>query len=153
VDSLSASFHDADRFIPIPVAVGVEGYDGAVTVSPETFSLVDQSGQRYPAASHREVVEEHPKILFDRRLTRSRPVTAQQFVMSRRLPSRFYTSGAERRIPTVHLDAYTWFRDVIYFPRPDSGLGGVLTLRLSGGGIDPPIDVRFRIPLPGIPIR
>ena len=107
----------------------------------------------YAAASYREVVEGYPKLLFDDSYVAGRPITSQQFVLSRRLPSNFYPPGTGRRVERVHLDAYTWFRDVLYFPHPESGLGGVLTLRLFGGGIEPPMEVRFRIPLPGIKIR
>jgi hypothetical protein len=154
VDALPASFRDDSPYVPIPVAIGLQTYGATVTVSPETFTLVDQAGSSYPAASYREVAEDYDPLLFDVGLVAGRPITAQQFVLSRRLPASFYPSlGTAARIPEVHLDAYTWFRDVIYFPRPDAGLGGVLTLRLSGGGIEPPLEVRFRVPLPGVRIR
>ncbi len=39
----------------------------------------------------------------------------------------------------------TWFRNVVYFPRPPAGLEGVLALRLEGGGLEAPIEVRCRV--------
>jgi len=153
LDSLTASFRADEAFIPIPLAIGFQAYGKEYTFTRESFFLIDHSGTLYGAASYEEVVEGYPPLLYDRRFSRG-PVTAQEFVLSRREPSDFYPpKGDGRRIDRVHLSPYSWFRDVIYFPRPQSGLEGVLTLRVSGGGIDPPIDIRFKVPLPGIPIR
>jgi len=154
VDTLTASFRDDEAFIPIPVAIGYQAYGKEYTFSRESFYLIDESGTLYGAASYEEVAEGYAPLLYDRRFSRGRPVTAQEFVVSRRVPSDFYPpKGDGSRIDRVHLSAYSWLRDVIYFPRPQAGLEGVLTLRVSGGGIDPPIDIRFKVPLPGIPIR
>jgi hypothetical protein len=46
------------------------------------------------------------------------------------------------RIARVELGPYSWFQDVVYFPRPPAGLGGVLTLAVAVEGGDP-IEVRF----------
>ena len=153
LDSLPASFRDDQAYIPIPVAIGLQGYGDGIIITPETFILVDQAGLAHPAASYGELVRGYSKLRFDGSLVQGRPVTSQQFVFCRLLPSSFYPPGPGRKVERVHLDAYTWIRDVIYFPRPDSGLGGVLALRLSGGGVDPPLEVRFRIPLRGVKIR
>lgn len=152
VDTLPASFRDDQPYVPFPVAIGVQGYGKQYTISPEIFTLIDQTGVTYAAASHLEVREAYPKLLFDRGLTVGRPVTAQQFELSRQLPSSFYPVTGPR-IDRVHLDGYTWFRDVIYFPRPRAGLGGVMTFRMYGGGFDSPLDVRVRVPLPGVKVR
>jgi hypothetical protein len=154
LDSLTASFRGDQPFIPIPVAIGFQAYGEEYTITRESFYLIDHSGTLYGAASYEEVAEGYPPLLFDRGFSRGRPVTAQEFVVSRRVASDFYPpKGLGRRIDRVHLSAYSWLRDVIYFPRPQAGLEGVLTLRVSGGGIDPPIDVRFKVPLRGVPIR
>jgi len=153
VDTLTPSFRDDQPFIPIPVAIGFQAYGEEYTFTRESFFLIDGSGTLYGAASYDEVVDGYPLLLFDRFFARG-PVVAQEFQLSRRVPSDFYPpKGNGGRIDRVHLSAYSWFSDVIYFPRPQAGLDGVLTLRVSGGGVDPPIDVRVRIPLPGKPIR
>jgi hypothetical protein len=153
VDTLTPSFRDDQPFIPIPVAIGFQAYGEEITITRESFFLIDKSGTLYGAASYAEVVDGYPALLFDRFFARG-PVVAQEFSLSRRIPSDFYPpKGDGRRIDRIHLSAYSWFSDVIYFPRPRAGLEGVLTLRVSGGGIDPPIDVRFKVPLPGRPIR
>jgi hypothetical protein len=153
VDTLTPSFRDDQPFIPIPVAIGFQAYGEELTITRESFFLIDKSGTLYGAASYEEVVGGYPALLFDRFFARG-PVVAQEFNLSRRIPSDFYPpKGDGKRIDRIHLSAYSWFADVIYFPRPEAGLEGVLTLRVSGGGIDPPIDVRFKVPLPGKPIR
>jgi hypothetical protein len=154
LDSLTPSFRNDESFIPIPVAIGYQAYGKEYSFSRESFYLIDRSGKLYGAASYEEVADHYDPLTYDRAFSRGRPVTAQEFVFSRRVASDFYPpQAAGRRIDHVHLSAYSWFRDVIYFPRPEAGLEGVLTLRVSGGGIDPPIDVRFKVPLRGVPIR
>lgn len=151
VGSFLASLHTEDTYIPIPVAIGLRGNGPGLTVTPESFTLIDQAGRAHPAAGYEEVLRGYPKLSWDRTVLRSRPLAVgQQFDLSLRLSSRFYpATNHGLRIPRVSMAAYTWFSDVIYFPQPTHGLGGVLTLRLSGKGVDPPIDVRFTVPLKG----
>ncbi len=153
VDGLPASFREREPYIPVAVAVGVRAYAPRLLLTPESFVLVDPSGRAYPAAPHREVLERYPLILYDERWIAGRPVVAQKFALATRRESRFYPSGSDRRVERVFLQGYDWFRDVIYFPRPPAGLGGVLTLRVAGGGVEPPLEVRFRVPLPGVAVR
>ena len=40
------------------------------------------------------------------------------------------------------LPPFTWFTDVLFFPRPPAGLGGVMTLSVAVGE-DAPIELRF----------
>lgn len=153
VDSLSASFRDAEAYVPIPIAIGNDNYGGTITLSPEIFTLIDQTGTVYGAAAYEEVSRNYPQMLADEDLTAGRPVVSQQFELQTRIPSDFYPAVPSMRIDEVHLDAYTWMRDTLYFPRPESGLGGLMTLRLQGGGIEPPMEVKFRVPLKGVKIR
>ncbi len=41
----------------------------------------------------------------------------------------------------------TYFASLIYFPFPDGGLEGVLTVRFQAKGLPEPIDVRVVVPL------
>ena len=157
VDSLSASFRDGASYIPFPIAIGNDNYGGTVALSTEIFTLIDQTGTQYGAASYDELSRGYPYLEADQNpgtgLTKGRPVLGQQFELQTRVPSDFYPRVPGMRIPTVHLDAYKWMSDTIYFPRPESGLGGVMTLRIAGGGIEPPLEVKFKVPLKGVKIR
>ncbi len=149
VDSYAASLHDQDAYIPIVVAVGLSGPGKSVVVTPESFTLLDRSGKAYPAATYKEIAGKYPKRQFDASLMRSHPiVVGNQFITSYRVPADFYPTlqGRGVRMEQVELGPFTWFHTVLYFPRPATGLGGVLTLRMEGGGIDAPVDVRFKVP-------
>ena len=148
VDGFHASLHAHDPYIPVPVAIGLERRGLTISLTPESFTLIDQEGNSYPAATHSEVQRRYTKREFDAALLGVWPlVLGQQFAISREQPARFFPSPQGRtRIPRVELAPFTWCRDVLYFPRPEAGLGGVLTLRVAGGGIPDPIDVRFQIP-------
>jgi len=150
VDGFHASLHDDDPYIPVPVAIGLESRGLTISLTPESFTLIDREGNSYPAATNSEVHRRYTKREYDATLLRVWPlVLGQQFAISREQPARFFPSPQGRtRIPRVELGPFTWCRDVLYFPRPEAGLGGVLTLRVSGGGVPAPIDVRFQIPLP-----
>ncbi len=147
VDGYVASLHEEDPYVPVPVAIGWSG-KGALHFTPESFALVDGSGRAYPAASYQEILRRYAKLTFDRSLVRQRPiVVGQQFTNYTFVPARFYP-GVDRgtRISRVELGRFAWFYDVLYFPTPEAGLEGVLTLRVSPAGIGEPAEVRFTVP-------
>jgi hypothetical protein len=149
VDSYPAALHADDRYVPIVVAVGLGGSGPSVTVTPESFTLLDASGKQYPAASFDEIARDYPKRRFDDELLRIRPlVVGEQFNTSIRLPADFYPTqeSSKIRMDRVELGPFTWFRTLLYFPRPEAGLHGVLTLTMAAEGIEPPLEVRFEVP-------
>jgi hypothetical protein len=148
-DGYLAAFHGEDPYVPITVAVGLANPGRAVVVTPESFTLLDASGKEYPAASFEEIARRHPKRQFDGALLRSHPiVVGNQFSTSMMLDGNFYPApaGERLRVDRVELGPFTWFFSLLYFPRPESGLDGVLTLRIAGGGIKAPVKVRFQVP-------
>ncbi len=149
VDSYPAALHAGDRYFPLMVAVGLQSKGKSISVTPESFTLVDREGKAYPAVPFEQFAANYPKREFDATLIRKHPlVIGEQFATSLQVPGRFYPSlsSAATRIERVELAPFTWFHSLVYFPRPASGLGGVLTLRLSGGGVEPPVEVRFEVP-------
>jgi hypothetical protein len=154
VDGYLAAFHDGGRYVSVEVVVGLSGPGRSVSVMPESFTLLDPSGRTYSPVPFGEILRGHSKQQFDAAVQRSHPiVVGDQFAMSLLLDGNFYPapSAKELRVDRVELAPYTWFRTLLYFPRPESGLDGVLTLRMGGGGIEPPMEVRFVAPrvLPG----
>ncbi len=147
--SYPASRHELDGFIPIPVAIGVED-SPTIILSPENFVLVDDQGVEYAAAGFGQIRNEYRKAAYDRSLLRLRPlITGPGFARKLRLPSNFYPARADgMRLDDIELSRQTWIADVLYFPMPDAGLGGPLTLRLAGKGIERPVEVRFEVPRP-----
>lgn len=148
VDSYTASLRAEAGYIPLHVAVGLKSGAPDITISRETFTLEDSKGNRVPAAGALEVRENYGMVTFDASLMRVRPlVVGQQFTGSLLLRSNFYPDAKGIGVvqDRVYLGPYTWFHDVLYFPRPAAGLDGVMTLRLEGGGFEEPIEVKFRV--------
>jgi len=139
-----ASMGARDAFVPVPVALALLRPGASVVFTPESFTLTDAQGNRVPAAGFSEVKNGYSKLDFDRSLMQTWPVQVGQSITDRpRIPSSFYPpTGAGTRIARVELGPFTWFSDVIYFPRPSAGLGGVLTLTVAVGNGDP-VELRL----------
>jgi len=139
-----ASMGAQDAYVPVPVALALLRPGASVAFTPESFTLTDAQGNRVPAAGFSEVKNGYSKLDFDRSLMQTWPIQVGMTITDRpRIASNFYPpTGAGTRIARVELPPFTWFSDVIYFPRPPAGVGGVMTLSIAVGGGDP-IDVRL----------
>jgi hypothetical protein len=139
-----ASMGANDAYVPVPVALALLRPGASLVFTPESFTLIDAKGNRVPAAGFSEVKNGYSKLDFDRTLMQTWPVQVGQNITDRpRIASNFYPStGAGTRIARVELPPFTWFSDVIYFPRPPAGLGGVMTLSVAVGDVSP-IELRL----------
>jgi hypothetical protein len=149
VGTFLASLNDAEPYFPLQIAVGVRGEDAKLTVTPESFLLIDPDGKAYPLASYREIVEQDHLLQRNADLNEAQPLqTGEQFTNSSRIASNFFpTVAGGIVIDRVHLRRTTYIKDMLYFPRPDHGLDGTHTLRFRTAEMTRPIDVRFEIPL------
>jgi hypothetical protein len=143
-DGYPASLGSHESYVPVPVAIALMRNGPSIEFTPESFTLTDAEGNRVPAAGFAEVKDGYPKLAFDRSLMRTRPIEIGMTITDRpRIASNFYPpTGARTRIPRVELAPFSWFTDVIYFPRPRAGLGGVMTLSVAVTGGEP-IELKF----------
>src|SRR5262245_8560622 len=143
-DGYPASLGAHDAFVPVPVAIALMRNGKSLAFTPESFILADAQGNRVPAAGFEEVRNGYPKLAFDRSLMRTWPINVGMTVADRpRISSNFYPpTGGGTRISRVELAPFSWFNDVVYFPRPPAGLGGVMTLTVALA-TGPPIDLSF----------
>jgi hypothetical protein len=146
-DGYPASMGGNTSFIPISVAIAMTKSGKSVAFAPESFALLDAEGHAYPAATYQELIKGYDKLKYDVSLISSRPIAVGTYITElRELEARFYPPrGSGTRTLRVELGPFTWFNDVLYFPRPPAGLGGVLTLRVAMPGADS-IAVRFEVP-------
>ena len=144
VDGHTASLAAKDAFVPVPVAVALLRNGPSVAFTLESFTLVDAAGNRVPAAGFAEVKNGYPKLDFDRALTRAWGIMPGGKIGNRPyIASNFYAAtDAGARTVRVELAPLSYFSDVVYFPRPPAGLGGVMTLSVAVAGGDC-IDVRL----------
>lgn len=147
VDGYPASMGGDARYIPIAIAIAMTKSGKSLAFTPESFTLADAQGRAEPAAGFDELAKNYDKLTYDRSLIRVRPIVVGSYVSDlREIDSRFYPPvNGGTRIPRVELGPFTWFNDVLYFPRPAAGLDGVLTLRVAMAGGDP-VAVRFEVP-------
>lgn len=148
VGSRIASYHPEEPFVPLEVSVRVKRRGKPVTVGEESFTLVDTAGNAYQAVGLGELRAGYDRLNWDwERLGKEPRVAATTFNNDRRTRSRFYPGPNQGpRLSPVRLRGGTYLSDLVYFPRPAGGLDGVLTLRLSGGGMGEPLEVRFEVP-------
>lgn len=149
VDSVLAFQRAEEAFIPIRVLVLVDRAGTHLNVERGSFGLADSTGQIHPSASADAVRQGYGKEDFDASvLSRLSTHVGQWTVNCWRIDSRFYPGASrELRLDHVELSGFTWLEDVIYFPRPVSGLDGVLTLHFAPDGLRVPIALRFTIPV------
>jgi len=144
VDGYPASVAPQSPYIPIPVVVAMTKKGPSLTFSPESFTLIDGEGNSVPAAGYDELMKRYDRLNFDRSLVRERPIAVGSYVTDlNQVAARFYPPvNGGTRIARVELAPSTWFTDVLYFPRPPAGVGGVLTLRVEVPE-EAPVAVRF----------
>lgn len=139
-----ASVGGDTAYVPVPVAIALMRNGKSVAFTPESFTLADAEGNRVPAAGYVEVKNGNSKLGFERSFMRSWPINVGMFIAEHpRMSSNFYPpTGGGTRISRVELAPFSWFQDVVYFPRPPAGLGGVMTLTVAVGNGDP-VELKF----------
>ena len=143
-----ASIDSDVSFVPFQIAVGVRGAGADLIVNRSSFALIDASGVVHPMAPLHEVLDVG-KISYFRQAARMSPLNdGNTFDRYRRLSAAFYpqTAGPVGK-ELIEMTRDTYFEDIVYFPRPESGLDGVLTLQFVAHGIDRPLRVRFEVPI------
>jgi len=131
-------------FIPLEIAVVNKGLP-SLSLTPESFTLVDGQGRRYPVVSARELTREYGSTDVDRRLAEAAPFVRQRFATYRRVPSNM-TPGFDAPIARERpfIPRFGYILDFIYFPRPDGNLvDAPLELVVQAPELPEPVFVRF----------
>jgi hypothetical protein len=147
VSSKLVVWHEESPYFPLLIGVGVREGGPTLLVSPASFVLIDQQATVHRMAPFVDV-REAGVIPFYRELVRREPLpTGRTFSNSHLVSSNFYpVSGASTGKELVELTQRTHFIDLIYFPRAEADLGGVMTLQFMARGLKEPIQVRIEIP-------
>ena len=72
--------------------------------------------------------------------------TGDDFSLSHLVASNFYPNEPGAFYTVANLDRDTYLRDILFFPQPEGGLSGILTLQFLTPGMDKPVEVKFEIP-------
>lgn len=154
VDTEAARQRDAGEYVPLFVGVANNGLD-RIVLDRESFTLVDEEGNRYALASIPEVREARPPVEYDLKLTSQfRGVWAGRFDIWPEIPAVFFPVGANdvryrhRGLARdrVELSMKTWMKDLLYFPMPETGLvGHRFELWLDTEEMEQPVFVKFAV--------
>jgi hypothetical protein len=146
-------FRENESYIPFEIAIANRKLK-QLTLTRESFVLMDETGNRYPCASPRELLEGYEFLDLDRN-----PILAEliQIILTKyaafsRYPSNFSpTRGVDlSRRGTVRdmisLPKFGYFIDMLYFPTPPGGVKGHLfEIHVTSPDLVDPIFVKFEV--------
>jgi len=145
--------HPVQVHIPIEISVANSGLK-QLTLTRESFVLVDAEGNRYPAAGPKELLENYEFLDLDRRLQEIEGVTFNRFATYTIYPSKF---SPTRRNPvrpgesslvrdSITVPKFGYLIDFLYFPRPTQGvMGRKFELFMSAPELEHPVFVKFEV--------
>jgi hypothetical protein len=151
VDARSTREREQGPFIPFEICVANRGVK-SLTLTRESFTLIDQDGNRYPCVGPRDLLESYDFLDFDRRLAEVAGIVESRFSTYTRYPSSFSpvrTAVAGPFQSTLVRDAlslpqYGYIVDFLYFPKPKTGvLGRRFELFLEAPELQDPVFVKF----------
>ncbi len=150
VDTAAARRRGDDEFIPFAIGIANIG-QGRITLTRESFTLVDDQGRHYPLAGFREVRDAHAQPAMDFRLTEhfagafagrfdAWPLVKMVFFPSVSIPSQGILTE-DLQVPRYH-----WVYDMLYFPHPEGPLlGRKYEILFKTKELKHPIVIKFRI--------
>lgn len=153
VGTRASRYREKDPYLPIEVSFANTALK-QVTLTRESFVLVDAEGNRYPAAGPKELLEGYDFLDLDRRLQEIEGVTFNRFANYTIYPSKF---SPTRRSPlrpgesslvrdAITLPKFGYLIDFVYFPRPVTGVvGRRFELFVSAPELENPIFVKFEV--------
>lgn len=149
VDARATRERENDGFIPLEICVGNRGLRN-VTLRRESFTLVDQEGNRYPCVGPRDLLSGYEYLDFDRHLAELAAITASRFANFTRYPSMFSpTREVSTEVSTLVRDSvsipqFGYIVDFIYFPTPKTGvMNRRFELFLEAPELPDPVFVKF----------
>jgi len=152
VDTRATRYRGKDSYMPVEIAIANRGVK-QLSLTRESFTLVDENGDRYPCASPKELLANYDFLDLDRDLEELNEIVFNRFgamirYSSNFSPTRFSSRpGASRVvIDRVQLPKFGYLLDMIYFPMPATGLlGHKFELSMTAPELTEPIFVKFEV--------
>ena len=151
VDIKATRDRGGEEYIPLEIAIANKGLR-RLTISRESFVLIDQDGNRYPLASPRELLQKYQKLDFDRQYAEIEGIAFNRFstytrYRSRFSPTRVMTPGGTNLVQDgVTLPRSGYLIDWLYFPIPAGGLENrKFDLFVSAPQLEDPVFVKFHV--------
>jgi hypothetical protein len=148
VSTRAARYRMKQPFLPLEIAVVNRGLEG-MTLTRESFTLVDARGNRYPMAGRNELAEGYggSTDLDRRNFSEATPIVLGKYQAYSYVRSNF-TPGFDDSIAIdrIALPRFSYILDFVYFPKPPGFVEGEpLELLLSAPELENPVFVRFTV--------
>ena len=148
VDVIQARDRDGSGYMPLQIAVSNNGQRQLV-LTRESFTLIDENQNRYPAANPQELIENYNFLDLDRHMAELQGIIVNKFAAYQQYPSNFSPDQNYRQIvrDLVSLPKFGYMVDFIYFPEPSGGISGHrFELFLDSPSLEEPVFVKFEVP-------
>jgi hypothetical protein len=152
VDTKATRYREKTAYFPLEIAIANNGLR-QLALTRESFTLIDEEGNRYPAASPKELMENYEFLDLDReQLAELEGIIFNKFAAYARYPSKFsptrnYSFGRSNIVrDLVSLPKFGYLLDFIYFPAPQGGLlGKRFDLFVDSAQLEDPVFVKFEV--------
>ena len=152
MDTRATRYREKDNYIPIELAILNMGVK-QLTLTRESFTLVDDKGNRYPCASPKELLDNYDFLDLDRDFEELEGILFNRVGALTRYPCNFSpTHFAVREgqsrvvIDRIELPKFGYVFDMIYFPMPATGLKGhAFELAMTAPELTDAIFVKFEV--------
>jgi len=150
VGTRATRYREETAYIPLELCIANNGLKRLI-LTRESFTLIDEEGNRYPAASPRELMEGYDFLDLDRqRLAELEEIIFNKFAAYTRYGSKFSPThgavlGRENLVrDLVSLPKFGYILDFLYFPAPQTGLmGHRFELFVESPDLPDPVFVKF----------
>ena len=153
VDINATRYREGSPYMPLEIAIANRGLR-QIVLTRESFTLLDREGNRYPAASPTELIENYEFLDLDRNQMAEIPgIVFNKFAAMQQYPSRFspmrtakvFENNVVRDLVSVPKHGY--IIDFIYFPTPPTGIEGqTFELFVDSESLEDPVFVKFEVP-------
>jgi hypothetical protein len=151
VDTRATRYREKEQYIPLEIAVANRGLR-QLTLTRESFTLVDETGKQYPCSNPRELIEGYEFLDLDRNnLAELEGIIEGRFGTFTRYPSRFsptrgVSAGSSIVRDTLTLPKFGYSTDFLYFPMPGTGLlDHRFELRMRAPELPDEVFVKFEV--------
>lgn len=150
VSVLQARDREGAGYMPLQIAVSNNGMRQLI-LTRESFTLIDEQKNRYPAANPQELIESYKFLDLDRHIAELRGIISNKFAAYQEYPSNFSPDQDWGRLEIVRdlvsLPKFGYMIDFIYFPEPPGGVRGQrFELFLDSPSLEEPVFVKFQVP-------
>lgn len=153
VDTRPTRYREAEPYIPLEICISNNGLR-QLRLTRESFTLIDELGNRYPAAGPKELIKAYNMLDMDRgSLAELEGIVFNRFATYTRYPSQFSPtefvgiSGGNSIVrDSLVLPKFGYMLDFLYFPQPTTGLKEhYFELFVTSPDLPDPVFVKFEV--------